>query len=178
MLLMPQQDWQWSYNDTYNLLSVSLGAEMEFLTPYHKKLLIPDALVPTEFSLEQAKFYIAMVERLQNNLSLSNAALVQIALNATAAHFMLRPQMPKSWYFEVSDVCVYCEVGKLFELLSLKKQRVQVLVVENALQAAQVMLLSNRCELTDDKTMSRFDTIKVMHNRLLPIKFRLQAISA
>ncbi|MGI2258405.1 cell division protein ZapC [Shewanella sp. GXUN23E] len=178
MLLMPQQDWQWSYNDTYNLLSVSLGAEMEFLTPYHKKLLIPDAMAPTEFSMEQAKFYIGMVERLQNSLSLSDAALVQIALNATAAHFMLKPQMPKSWYFETSDVCVYCEVGKLFELLSLKKQRVLVLVVENALQAAQVMLLNNSCELTDGKSMSRFDTIKVMHNRLLPIKVSRHVIAA
>lgn len=178
MLLMPQQDWQWSYNDTYNTLSVSLGSEMEFLTPYQNKLLIPDALSTMEFSMDQAKFYIAMLERLQKTLSLSDAALVQISLNATAAHFLLKPQMPKSWFFEASDECIYCEVGKVFELLTLKKERVLVLVVENGLQAAQVMLLSPCCDLSEVKSMERFETIKVMHNRLLPIKVNRQVLAA
>ena len=178
MLLMPQRDWQWSYNDAYNSLSVSLGAEMEFLTPYQKKLLIPDAMSPMEFSMDQAKFYIAMLERLQKHLSVPDAEIVQISLNATAAHFMLKPQMPKSWFFDACDECVYCDVGKLFELSTAKKQRVLVLVVENGLQAAQVMLLSPECELSEVKSMVKFETIKVMHNRLQPIKVSRQVIAA
>ena len=178
MLLMPKGDWQWSYNDAYNTLSVSLGSELEFLTPYQQKLLIPDALSTAEFSMEHAKFYISMVERLYHALSLSEAEVVQIALNATAAHFLLQPQMPKSWFFEACDECVYCEVGKLFELATHHHQRVLVLVVENGFQAAQVLLLSDGCKLSDAKSMSKFDTIKVMHNRLQPIKVSRQVVAA
>lgn len=98
MLLMPQKDWQWKYNDSYGVLGVSLGSEIEFLTSYKAKLLIPDALSSMEFNIAHAKFYMSLLDRLPKTLSLSDAAIVQIALNATAAHFMLTPQMPKSWF--------------------------------------------------------------------------------
>ncbi|BDM64662.1 cell division protein ZapC [Shewanella sp. NFH-SH190041] len=177
MLLMPQQDWQWRYNETYQTLSVSLGSEMEFLTPYHEKLLIPDAKTSMEFNMEHARFYICMLERLRLSLTLTDAELVQIVLNATAAHFMLQPQMPKSWFFDVCDICVYCDVGKVFELRA-GQQRVLVLVVENGLQAAQVILLSDECHLSETKVLRKFDSIKVMHNRLMPAREHRQVIAA
>ncbi|MBT1445659.1 cell division protein ZapC [Shewanella sp. JM162201] len=165
MLLMPQTDWQWRYNDAYGVLSVSLGSEMEFLTPYKAKLLIPDALDNMEFSVEHAKFYIDLLDRMQKRLKITDAAAVQIALNATAASFMLKPQMPKSWYFDASDVCVFADVGKVFEL-KCQGERHLVMVVENGLQAAMVIVLGKQCELGDGKILSQFDIIKVMHNRL------------
>lgn len=106
MLLMPKRDWQWRYNDTYGVLSVSLGSEMEFLTPYKEKTLIPDAMSALEFNVEHAKFYIEFIEKLVKIASLSDAARVQLALNATAAHFLMKPQMPKSWFL-MSVVCAY-----------------------------------------------------------------------
>ncbi|QSX35718.1 cell division protein ZapC [Shewanella sedimentimangrovi] len=177
MLLMPNRDWQWTYNDAYGVLSVSLGAEMEFLTPYKAKSLIPDALHEHEFSVEHARFYIELLDRLQKNLKLTDAALVQIALNATAAHFMLKPQMPKSWFFDTSDVCVYAEVGKVFEL-KCNREKYLVLVVENTLQAALVMMLSSECCLSDAKSLQQFDTIKVMHNRLHEIRVKRHTVAA
>lgn len=177
MLLMPRRDWRWSYQNTSNALSISLGSEMEFLTPYGEKLLIPDALKPSDFEMEQAKYYISLMERLHKQLSISDAQLVQIVLNATAAHFMLKPQMPKSWFFSVSEVCVYCEIGKLFDLQS-QSSRVLVLVVDNGLQAAQVMLLSPECQLAENRKLKRFDTIKVMHDRLMPIRTNHQVFAA
>ena len=62
MLLMPNKDWHWEFNTRYQQLSISLGSEMEFLTPYKTKLLIPDALGMTEFSVEHAKYYIRLLE--------------------------------------------------------------------------------------------------------------------
>ncbi len=177
MLLMPQRDWQWKYNDSYGVLGVSLGSEIEFLTPYKAKLLIPDALTQMEFSIAHAKFYIELLDKLPKVLSLSDAAIVQIALNATAAHFMLTPQMPKSWFFDNSDVCVYSDVGKVFEL-KCQKERALVLVVENTLQAALVMLLSPECVLSSTKSMVQFETIKVMHNRLHPLRVQQRHIVA
>ncbi|MCE9684728.1 MULTISPECIES: cell division protein ZapC [Shewanella] len=177
MLLMPQKDWQWRYNDTYGVLSVSLGMEMEFLTPYRAKSLIPDALFQSEFSIEHARFYIELLDRLPRVLSVTDAAIVQTALNATAAHFMLKPQMPKSWFFDVSDVCVYSEAGKLFEL-KCRGERALVLVVENSLQATLVMLLSKELTLSDAKILSQFETIKIMHNRLHPLRVKKHIVAA
>ncbi|TVL40969.1 cell division protein ZapC [Shewanella algae] len=177
MLLMPSRDWQWRYNDSYGVLSVSLGSEMEFLTPYKAKTLIPDAMKEAEFSVEHAKFYIDLLDRLTKSLSLTDAQVVQLALNATAAHFMQKPQMPKSWFFDTSAVCVYSEPGKMFDL-KCRGERVLVMVVETGLQASLVMMLANECRLSDVKTLTRFETIKVMHDRLHPLRAQQQIVAA
>ncbi|MCZ4336402.1 cell division protein ZapC [Shewanella colwelliana] len=169
MLLMPQRDWQWIYNDTYGVLSVSLGLDMEFLTPYKSKALIPDALATMEFSVEHARFYIDFIERLGKSITVSDALKVQLSLNATAAHFMLKPQMPKSWYFDSSAVCVYSELAKVFQLRC-QSVDVQVMVVESNIQSSLVMLLSPELALTDSKSLRQFDCIKVMNDRLQPLK--------
>ncbi|MCG9738978.1 cell division protein ZapC [Shewanella insulae] len=177
MLLMPQRDWQWIYNDSYGVLSVSLGSDMEFLTPYTTKALIPDALTTTEFNVEHAKFYIEFIERIGKSLNSADAVRVQLALNATAAHFLLKPQMPKSWFFETSAVCVYSELGKVFQL-KCQEQAVKVLVVESNIQASLVMLLSPELHLNDSKAMRQFDCIKVMNDRLHPLKASRQIAAA
>lgn len=177
MLLMPNKDWHWEYNETCKQLSISLGSEMEFLTPYKSKILIPDALTATEFNIEHAKFYIKMLETLPKVLHVSDAGIVQTALNATAAHFLLQSQMPKSWFFDESDECVFCDVGKLFQL-KCGYSKVLALVIDNGLQAATVMILSQQCQLSDSKSLSQFDTIKVMHNRLHPLRKARQVVAA
>ncbi|WP_417760734.1 cell division protein ZapC [Shewanella sp.] len=177
MLLMPDKTWQWRYNTSFDVLSISLGADMEFLTPYKSKVLIPDAFGAAEFDIEHARYYMDIVERLSKRMSLADAYLVQVALNATAARFMQKPQMPKSWFFESSDVCVYSEPGKLFDLRC-NGDRVLVLVVETSLQASLVMLLDECCALSDSKQLKRFDTIKVMHDRLHPLRAQQQIVAA
>ncbi|UJF20926.1 cell division protein ZapC [Shewanella sp. OMA3-2] len=177
MLLMPNKDWHWEFSTRYQQLSVSLGSEMEFLTPYKTKQLIPDALGMMEFSVEHAKFYIRLLEILPKVLHISDAGIVQTALNATAAHFLLQPQMPKSWFFQASDECVYCDIGKIFQL-NCNGVNVLVLVVEDGLQAATVMLLSNHCVLSDVKSLNQFDIIKVIHNRLHPLRKIKQVVAA
>ncbi len=169
MLLMPKREWQWIYNDAYGVLSVSLGSDMEFLTPYKIKSLIPDALGLLEFSVEHAKFYIDFIERLGKTVNVADAVKVQLALNATAAHFLLKPQMPRSWFFDCSAVCVYSEIAKVFQL-HCQGTDVDVMVVESGIQASLVMLLSPQLELSDNKQLSQFECIKVMNDRLRPIK--------
>ena len=175
MLLMPKKDWQWKYNDAHGVLSLSLGPEIDFLTPYKAKQLIPDALTEMEFSVENARFYIELIDKLQKLLTCNDAALVQIVLNATAAHFMLKPQMPKSWFFESSQSCVYSEHGKVFELVTSNGDKALVLAIEATLQATLVMILSPELKLTDSKVLHQFDTIKVMQDRLHSLKSKSQA---
>ncbi len=169
MLLMPKRDWQWICNDAYGVLSVSLGSEMEFLTPYKVKSLVPDALIASEFSVEHAKFYIDFIERLGKTVNVADAVKVQLTLNATAANFLLKPQMPKSWFFDCSAVCVYSEIAKVFQLRC-QGVDVDVMVVESNVQASLVMLLSPQLALNDSKQLSQFECIKVMNDRLHPRK--------
>ncbi|BAJ01830.1 cell division protein ZapC [Shewanella violacea] len=177
MLLMPKRDWQWKYNDAYSVLSISLGSEMEFLTPYKMKMLIPDALMELDFSVEHAKFYIEFLELLTNLSCIADAFKVQLALNATAAHFLLKPQMPKSWFFATSSMCVFSELGKIFKL-SCREVNAQVLVVETSVQASLVMLLDEKLQLSDSKSLAQFECIKVMHDRLHPILVNRQIVAA
>jgi cell division protein ZapC len=176
MLLMPTKDWHWEFNEEHGKLALSLDPEMTFLSSFNAKMLIPDAFRVQKFRVEHAKFYIRMLERLPKVLNLSDAALVQTALNATAAHFLLTPQMPKSWFFDTSDECIFCEEGKLFRLKN-NNSYTLALVIEVGLQAVLVMNLSPECLLSDNKSLLQFDTIKVMHNRLHPLK-RVKQVAA
>ncbi len=179
MLLMPKRDWQWQYDYVSDVLSLSLGSELEFVTPYKKKQLIPDACSNIVFDVEHAEYYIEIIDRLQNSLTITEAGLVQIALNATTAHFMLKPQMPKSWFFEASSTCVYSEQGKVFELkLEHNSDRCLVLSVERGIQATLVMILSAELVLSSGKILRQFDTVKVMHDRLRPLKFKRHTAAA
>ena len=177
MLLMPRGDWHWKFNSNQSVLAIHLGEDLEFLTPYGDKLLVPNANYDTIFRVEHAAFYTDMLSMLKSQLSLSDASIVQIALNATAIHFMLSPQMPKSWHFLAKDVFIFCELGRMYELQT-TSERVVVLVVEQSPQAAQVMLISRVCSLSDGKVMNRFDTLKVMLNRLHPITSNIKNIFA
>jgi cell division protein ZapC len=177
MLLMPTKDWHWGFNEEHGKLTLSLDPEMTFLTSFNAKMLIPDAFRVQKFSVEHAKFYIRMLERLPKVLNLSDGALVQTALNATAAHFLLTPQMPKSWFFDASDECVFCDEGKLFRLKS-NNNYTLALVIEVGLQSVLVMNLSKECVLSDTKSLLQFDTIKVMHNRLHPLGRVKQTVAA
>jgi cell division protein ZapC len=85
--------------------------------------------------------------------------------------------MPKSWFFDVSDECVYCDVGKLFQL-NCGYSKVLALVIANGLQAATVMILSQYCQLSENKSLAQFDIIKVMHNRLHPLRKAKQVVAA
>lgn len=85
--------------------------------------------------------------------------------------------MPKSWFFETSAVCVYSELGKVFQL-KCQGEVVQVLVVESNIQASLVMLLSPELHLSDSKAMRQFDCIKVMNDRLHPLKANRQIAAA
>lgn len=150
---------------------------MEFLTPYKIKALIPDALSFMEFNVEHAKFYIDFVERLSKSVNIADAIKVQLALNATAAHFLLKPQMPKSWFFDTSAICVYSELGKVFQLRC-QSVDADVMVVESNIQASLVMLLSPQLALSDSKRLMQFECIKVMNDRLHPLKIKRQTAAA
>ena len=179
MLLMPKKDWQWKYNDALSVLNLSLGSEMEFLTPYTKRKIIPDAFFEVQFCVDHARFYIDMLEKLPKSIMVSDAALVQIALNATAAHFMLQSQMPKSWYYKQSTTCVYSEIGKVFELRAeFNDSKILSLVVDSSIQVTTLMVLSIKCDIAENKCLKQFDVIKVMNDRLFPLLNKKQTAVA
>ncbi|GLS84622.1 cell division protein ZapC [Paraferrimonas haliotis] len=176
MLLMPNTDWQWIYNEQRNCLTISLGEEYEFLTPYCSRVLIPDALTNVEFDCEHAQYYIAFIESLQSAANISSAQKVQMALNATAAYFLLKPQMPKSWFFKESSELVYPKVGKVCSLQLENEQKVAVVVIEAGIQASVVLMVHDEVQLSSKKSLSQFDAIKVMNNRLQPLKRSAKAV--
>ncbi|WP_067654689.1 cell division protein ZapC domain-containing protein [Ferrimonas marina] len=171
---MPEQSWNWFYHQEEQKLAIALGQELVFVTPYGPKQLTPDSLDGQGFTASHADYYQSVLQELSRYLSVSEAALVQIALNLTAAHFFALPMMPKSWHFKSSDRIAYGRSGTVVELCT-DTQRQSFVVVEAGDQSSLLMLLGPDCSLSNKRSMDQFDLIKVMNDRLIPIAKRSQA---
>ncbi|MBY5991587.1 cell division protein ZapC [Ferrimonas balearica] len=155
------------YHHEEDKLALELGEDWLFLTPFSARHLIPDSLHGVQFCAQQAQYYQQVLQRLSGQLALKTPALVQIALNLTAARFFSLPVMPKSWHFQTSARIAYPVEGKLVAL-STGSERARFVVVEAGETASLVMLLDDALSLANNKSMRQFDLIKVMNDRMTP----------
>lgn len=79
--------------------------------------------------------------------------------------------------FDVSSMCVYSELAKVFQLRC-QGVDAQVMVVESNIQASLVMLLAPELSLNGSKSLRQFECIKVMNDRLQPLKVKRQIAAA
>jgi len=165
-MLTPTKDWYWQYDEQQKRLTLDLGEDMLFVTPYATKQLSGGVLVSQGFSLENMEFYTRLQQELEaSGLKLSPAMKTQIAINATAVKSFYRPLMPKSWYFQRQE-----NFGDFHQLSVLNSEcgSALVLVIEREGQSALCMLLSQQLTLCEDKELNQFDVIKVMQDCLCP----------
>lgn len=165
-MLTPTKDWYWQYDEQQKRLTLDLGEDMLFVTPYAAKQLSGDVMVSQGFSLENMEFYTCLQQQLDaSGLKLSPAVKTQIAINATAIKSFYRPLMPKSWYFQRQTHC-----GDFHQLAVLSSDlgSALVLVVEREGQSALCMMLSQELALCEDKKLNQFEVIKVMQDCLHP----------
>ena len=179
MSLMPDQNWKWFYHADLDRLAIQLGESMAFATEYTGKQIIPDGHYELAFSTAHADYYLKCLQKVEQDLRVSEGQGVQIALNLTAARFFSLPMMPKSWHFSVSEQIVFAKEGKLVSLQT-KMGKHHFIVVEANDQTALLMLVEPECELTNGKSLAQFGLIKVMSDRLMPamVNRQLRVVAA
>ncbi|WKE67364.1 cell division protein ZapC [Gallaecimonas kandeliae] len=177
MILEPAHNWAWQYDPAQDRLSIALGGDWLFVTPYGSKWLIPDARSGGAFDVDDARYYEAVLEVLAGAQAWSDAQMVQIALNACAIRRFAKPSMPKSWFFAENPQAQ--QLGACPALLSLQSAfgRGQCLALESFESSTLCMLLDASLALSDSQCLEPFQVVKVMNNRLWPSQWQGQGTS-
>ena len=173
MLIKPNKDWQWNFCHDKNRLLMELGDGMVFVSAFKKSELVNDAFSDKRFSIEQNEDFTLLMEKLDGQLPLPEDFIYQIVLNAVAAKSFYKPLMPKSWFFATAPSVSSAQVGNIVKLQSATQTR-HYLVVESNTTASTLLLIEREHQLDDTKSLAQFSLIKVMNDRLIPVKFELQ----
>ncbi len=170
MLIKPSKDWQWNFCHDKNRLLMDLGDGVVFVSAFKAAELVNDAFTPSRFSIEQNEDFTTFMERLDGQLPLPDDFIYQIILNAVAAKSYYKPLMPKSWFFETAQSVSSAQVGKVVKLQSAQEVR-HYLIVESNATASTLLLIESAHQLNEHKKLTQFGLIKVMNDRLMPVKF-------
>lgn len=170
VLIKPSKDWQWNFCHDKNRLLMDLGEGMVFVSAFKQSELVNDAFTSSRFSIEQNEDFTAFMEKLDGQLPLPDEFIYQIVLNAVAAKSYYKPLMPKSWFFDTALSVSSAQVGKVVKLQSKVETR-HYLIVESSPTASTLLLIESAHQLNENKTLSQFGLIKVMNDRLMPVKF-------
>jgi len=172
VLIKPSKDWQWNFCHDKNRLLMDLGDDMVFVSAFKKSQLVNDAFTNSRFSIEQTQDFTSMMEKLDGQLPVPDDFICQIVLNAVAAKSYYKPLMPKSWFFNTAHSVSSAQAGKIVKLQSSIEAR-HYLVVESSSSASTLLLIESSHQLDQMKSISQFGLIRVMNDRLIPVKFNL-----
>jgi len=177
VLIKPGKDWQWIFCPDKDRLTLDLGADMVFVSAFSKRVLVAAARDPQLFSIEQSHSFYQYIERIEQQLSLTEAVVNHIALNAIAAKDFYKPLMPKSWFFNIATSVSSAQAGNIV-LLQSKYETRHYLIVESNTKASTLLLIERCHQLDEDKILDQFGLIKVMNDRLMPVHQRKAATSS
>ncbi|WP_404340235.1 cell division protein ZapC domain-containing protein [Pseudoalteromonas mariniglutinosa] len=166
-MLQASKQWKWLACVTKNRLLVDLDQDMQLCTPYKLRQLTDAALLEPNFSLADAAFYQEVYQYLDTFSLWSPAQLCQIALNATAVKYHLKPVLAKSWFFN-EYTGVEPSVEAIVQLNSVVQQG-EFLIVEHSDDASLCINLSEHFQLDENLSLAQFEVIKVLNNRIHPV---------
>lgn len=166
-MLQAKADWYWYFDEQSQTLRLNMS-EFVFVSACKAKKLKPEAKVTRPFSIEDNQIYCEYYHMVVQQLELSEAMAVQIALNAVAQQCYTLEEQPKSWFFVPQKQAR----PDLFEQVVLIQSPIETgifLILETLNDCAKVMLLSQHMQLTETKQLKQFEAIKVMTNRFAPL---------
>lgn len=166
-MLQASKQWQWIACPNKNRLLLDLNDEMQLCTPYKIRQLTDLVIKNPNFSLEDAAFYEQVYNYLDGFEIWSSAQVCQIALNATAVKFHLKPVLAKSWFF-YEYTGTQPSVEAVVKLVS-KAQSGDFLIVDHCSDASVCLNLSENFQLDENLSLAQFEVIKILNNRVHPI---------
>ncbi|WP_218058776.1 MULTISPECIES: cell division protein ZapC [unclassified Gilliamella] len=172
MAFRPTDCWRWYFDSEYDSLMLEVSSEMLFRSCYPSKMLIPDVFGEFPFSVSDATSYYLFRDSCQL-LNLSDSQKIELSINAIVAAKFLKPQMPKSWYFSQQPMLHTPKVADIVEVsLQDGGQKVCLMVVE-AGENASLCIIAQPSFIAMNKTFVFSEAIKVMNDRLMPVKKNL-----
>lgn len=166
-MLQASKQWKWIACPVRNRLLIDLDQDMQLCTPYKLRQLTDSVLADPNFSLADAAFYQQVYQYLDGFNVWKAAQLCQIALNATAAKFYLKPMLAKSWFFDPytgSEPSVEAVVK-----LQSRLQAGEFLIIEHCKDASLCISLAEHFQLDENLSLNQFEAIRVLNNRVHPI---------
>ena len=174
-MLKPSDKWTWYYDDKEEHLMLDLGDSMIFKTNLSRKLVVDCAFGINEFSVDDASAFQTYKEQIAH-LELSEPRQAELALYCVAAKRFHKPVQPKSWFFDsLSDGESSFEEGDFVQLSASGNSGTFIVleVGECASLCASVSL--EAIQLSGSKSLEFGQAIKVMHDRMLLIKYQVQS---
>lgn len=162
---MAQKDWRWNFDEASSKLSLMFDAQVCLDLSYSETELVSDAFAEQAFTLEDAAFMQQVLELFQEQYLYDEQSSWLLAVHATAARRFYKPMMPKSWFF-LPGASMSLHSPVLVELDTQEGETGTFLVFELGESASSCMLVSESLNLSDSRTMQRFEIIKVMNNRI------------
>ena len=167
-MLQAGKDWRWFACETRNRLVLQVtSTQEELVTPYKLRQLTESSLHTQPFSLEDAAFYEQVCQYLSSFKLWNEGEIAVIAIHATAVKLHLKPVLAKSWFFKPYKGYTP-STEALIELHS-HKQSGQFLIIDCDSENCLCLCLESAMQLDDNFSLTRFDTIKVLTDRVNPI---------
>ncbi|WP_220721231.1 cell division protein ZapC domain-containing protein [Agarivorans litoreus] len=174
MLIQPNKQWHWVFDTNKGVMTLELGENMLFVSKLCKKRCVQHAQEDGPFTTEHTQLYYQFLEQLEP-FNWSDPIKVQICLNAVASAQFLKPLMPQSWFFN-STASTHQNLLQVGELAVLQTENAQArcVVVEVSEQTYTLMTIEGGLVLDERKSLSQFEAIKVMQDRVVPLSQLLQ----
>lgn len=166
-MLQAKADWYWYFDEQTQTLRLNMS-DFVFESACKAKKLKPDAKITRPFSIEDNQVYCDYYHMVIQQLDVSEAMAVQIALNAVAQQCYTLEEQPKSWFF-ITQKQIKRDLFEQVVLIQSPLETGIFLILETLNDCAKVMLLSQHMQLTETKQLKQFEAIKVMTNRFAPL---------
>lgn len=167
-MLQAKADWYWFYHLESHSLRLNM-TEFTFVTACKSSKLLPNAKQTQSFNVADNQKYCEYYAIVEEQLAVSEATCVQIALNALAQTKFVRPEQPKSWYFLPQHKAAKRNLFDQVVVMQSEFASAEFLILEETKDCANLMLLSQELQLDDRKIMRQFECVKVLHDRIAPL---------
>lgn len=164
MLLEPSNKWYWQYDCASQFIVIQLSNGLAMSCHLDKRNMNPLCKGRINFCAEDSSYYYYFLEALKD-LALSVPEKVQIALNSVTNLRFHKVKMPQSWFFDYNDSDVSLSSGDIITL-STNGNNIQFVILEADERVSTCMLLDTDVQLSDSKTLVKFDVIRVMNDRV------------
>lgn len=161
------QKWYWRIDKEQ--MQLSLIMDETVLQLAYKRKHLKDNIPNKEtfvFTMEECATYNEVIDYLNEHSPYQLAQKIEIAAHAVAAISFGKALMPQSWHFQHSPVESWPQTHK-FATLNSGFSKGTFLVIEQDDNTALCLLTdAQQIEVSPAKKMNRFDTIRVLKDRL------------
>ena len=165
MKIKPDDHWRWYFDENHDRMMLDLANGMLFRSSFPSKMLTTFARQTTPFTVDDASYYSIFDERARR-LNLPNEQHAELVLNSLIALRFLKPQMPKSWYFDVYHQLTEPLLGQLIQISCKETKKNGIFIVAEAGSSASLCLLAQPQFDLSDRSLTFCDPIKIMNDRM------------